>query len=54
MDPAGEEEAAGPRFDPALQQGPDIASAGQATVASEEGVLLTKHPGGADLDHRCS
>lgn len=54
VDPAGEKKAAGPRFDAALQQSPDLTPAGQATVAGEQGVLLTKHPGGADLDHRRS
>lgn len=53
VDPTREEEAAWPRFDAALQQSPDLAFAGQTTVAGEQGVLLTKNPGGADLDHRC-
>lgn len=51
MDPTSEEEAPGSRFDAALNQSPDFTSAGQATVAGEKGVLLTKHAGGADLDH---
>lgn len=54
VDPAGEEKAARPRFDPTLQQSPDLTPAAQATVAGEQGILLTKHPGGADFDHRCS
>lgn len=53
VDPTGEKEAAGPRFDTTLQQSPDFTPAGQATVAGEQGVLLTKHPSGADLDHCC-
>lgn len=53
VDPTSEKEAARARFDAALQQCPDLALAGQATVAREQGVLLAKHPGGADLDHRC-
>lgn len=54
MDPAGEKKAAGTWFNAALQQSPNLTPAGQATVACEQGVLLTKHPGGADLDHGCS
>lgn len=54
VDPPGEQEAAGPRFDAALQQRPDFPAAAEATVAGEQGVLLTKHPGGADFDHRRS
>lgn len=53
VDTTGEEEAAGPRSDAALQQGPDLTTAAQAAVAGEQGVLLTEHTGGADLDHRC-
>lgn len=51
VDATGEEEAARPRLDAALQQSPDLPLAGQPTVPSEQGVLLTEHPGGADLDH---
>lgn len=51
MDPSSEKKATGSWFNTALQQSPDLAPAGQATVAGEQGVLLTKHPGGADLDH---
>lgn len=53
MDPTGEKEAAGSRFDATLQQSPDLTFAGQATVAGKQGVLLTEHAGGADLDQRC-
>lgn len=51
MHPAGEEEAARSRPDAALKQGPYIAPAGQPTAAGEQGVLLAKDAGGADLDH---
>lgn len=51
MDPAGEEKAAGTGFNAALQQSPNFALGGHATVAGEQGVLLTEHSGGADLDH---
>lgn len=51
VDAAGEEEAPGTRFDATLQQGADLAVAAQTTVAGEQGVLLTEHPGGAHLDH---
>lgn len=51
VDPAGEEKAAGTWFHAALQQSPNFALAGHATVAREQGVLLTEHSGGADLDH---
>lgn len=51
VDAAGEEEAPWTWLDATLQQGADLAAAAQATVAGEQGVLLTEHPGGAHLDH---
>lgn len=51
VDPASEEKAAGTWFNAALQQSPNFAFAGHTTVTSEQGVFLTKHSGGADLDH---
>lgn len=53
MDSTSEQETAGPRPDTTLQKCPDVAFAGEATVASEQGVLLTENPGGANLDHCC-
>lgn len=54
VDPTSEKEAAGSWFDSTLQQSPNLTPAGKTTVASEQSILLTKHPGGADLDHGCS
>lgn len=53
VDPACEEEAARTWFNAALQQSPYFPPAGHTTVSGEQGVLLPKHPGGADLDHGC-
>lgn len=53
VDPTCKKEAPGTRFDATLKQSPYLASAGQAAAAGEQGVFLLKHPGGADLYHRC-
>lgn len=54
VDPTCEKEAARSWFNTTLQQSPDLTLAAQATVAGEQSILLTKHPGSADLDHCCS
>lgn len=53
MDPACEEEASRTWFNAALQKSPNFPPAGHTAASGEQGVLLTKHPGGADLDHGC-
>ena len=52
MHPAGEQEAAGAGPHAALLEGPDVAAAGQAAGAREQGVLLPEDAGGGDLDDR--
>lgn len=51
MDPSSEKKATGTWLNATLQQSPNLTPAGQTTVAGKQGVLLTKHPRGADLDH---